>query len=237
LIGEKPTTGINRTQWDHALAWIALHASQNNSDHALRVLGPTFSGSAPSMARALADLRKPAGPSLTMFSSNTGTIRGCSPYRWLSEELSKSTTFPARFADFNQNDAIQVDRYFRYLRDQGHLLSEVAILSEDETAYGGLPDISLSPVNAPRTPRFRANPSYASDNAPLHLYYPRDISALRSAYQEQSIFASGGADSSNTARVVLQPQANQSTTIIPIRLLPLALQTQPLHRSPDVWDC
>lgn len=210
LIGEKPTTGINRTQWDNALAWIAAHASQNNSDRALRVLGPTFSGSAPSMARALADLRKPAG-----FFNNvllyTGTIRGCSPYRWLSEELSKSATFPARFADFNQNDAIQVDRYFRYLRDQGHILSEVAILSEDETAYGGLPDISLSPVNAPRTPQILCEPVYASDNAPLHLYYPRDISALRSAYQEQSIFASGGADSSNAARVVLQPQASQST--------------------------
>ncbi len=144
LVGEKPTTGINRTQWNNALTWIGLHANGNRGNRALRVLGPTFSGSAPSVARAIAEIgRQPSYFTNVLLYS--GTIRGCSSYRWLRDELSKSAAIPARFADFSQNDAIQVDRYFKYLRDQGHLLSEVAILSEDETAYGGLPDALFLP--------------------------------------------------------------------------------------------
>ena len=34
----------------------------------------------------------------------------------------------------------QINRFYRFLHDRGHSLSEVAIISEDETAYGGLPD-------------------------------------------------------------------------------------------------
>jgi hypothetical protein len=210
LVGEKPTTGINRIQWNNALAWIGQHADQKDSDRALRILGPTFSGSAPSVARALVDLR-----SQTAYFTNvllySGTVRGCSSYRWLKAELQKSSPVPARFSDFNQNDAVQVDRYFRYLQDQGHLLSEVAILSEDETAYGGLPDVPPTQGGAEPSAVTSCEPAYSPDNAPLHLYYPRDISALRSAYQEQSIFSSSASDNSTAAHVVLQPQASQST--------------------------
>jgi len=209
LVGEKPTTGINRIQWDNALTWIEQHANEDSSDRALRVLGPTFSGSVPSMARALIDLGKQPG-NFTNVLLYTGTIRGCSSYRWLRAELRNSAAIPMRFADFNQNDAIQVDRYFRYLRNQGHSVSEVALLSEDETAYGGLPDIPSTGTKETK-PEIACEPVYSPDNAPLHLYYPRDISALRSAYQEQSIFASPTAESSNTARVVLQPEAHEST--------------------------
>ena len=42
LVGEKPTTGINRVQWDNALKWIQEHVDKKQADHALRVLGPTF---------------------------------------------------------------------------------------------------------------------------------------------------------------------------------------------------
>ena len=210
VVGEKPTTGINRIQWDNALAWIQRHANEKGPDRALRVLGPTFSGSVPSMARALIDFGEHPGyfNNVLLY---TGTIRGCSSYRWLKAELRNSAAVPIRFADFNQNDAIQVDRYFRYLRDQGHSISEVAILSEDETAYGGLPDIPPSSGSTETGRGILCDPVYSPNNAPLHLYYPRDISALRSAYQEQSIFASPTAENSNAARVVLQPQAHEST--------------------------
>ena len=215
LVGEKPTTGINRVQWDNALKWIQEHAHTMEPDRALRVLGPTFSGSVPSVARALVD----SGGQTNSFSNvllYTGTIHGCSSFRWLVDELQKWDHVPVHVADFSQNDAIQVDRYFRYLRDRGHSVSEVAILSEDETAYGGLPDVPGASVGAkPAADDAKlvtaCEPSYPLDKAPLHLYYPRDISSLRSAYQEQSIFASPTADRSNTAHVVLQPQATKST--------------------------
>ena len=215
LVGEKPTTGINRVQWDNALKWIQEHADKKEADRALRVLGPTFSGSVPSVARALVN----AGGGASNFSNvllYTGTIHGCSSVRWLKGELQKWSPVPVRVADFSQNDAIQVDRYFKYLSDRGHSVSEVAILSEDETAYGGLPDVPAAvagakPAADSAEPVTACEPSYPLDKAPLHLYYPRDISSLRSAYQEQSIFASPTAEKSNTAHVVLQPQTARST--------------------------
>ncbi len=208
LVGEQPTTGINRVQWDNTLKWIQEHADKKNADRALRVLGPTFSGSAPSVVRALVD----PGGQASDFSNvllYTGAIHGCSSFRWLQDELQKWDTVPVRVANFRENDAIQIDRYFRYLSERGHSVSEVAILSEDQTAYGGLPDV-LSAVGGAK-PAAACEPSYPLDKAPLHLYYPRDISSLRSAYQEQSIFGSPTGDKSNTAHVVLQPQATRST--------------------------
>jgi hypothetical protein len=184
LVGEKPTTGINRIQWDNALKWIQEHMDKKEADRVLRVLGPTFSGSVPSVTRALVD---PGGQAST-FSNvllYTGTIHGCSSILDLKDELQKWDPVPVHVADFSQNDAIQVDRYFRYLRDRGHSVSEVAILSEDETAYGSLPDAPTAAVGAKHVSA--CEPSYPVDKAPLHLYYPRDISSLRSAYQEQSI--------------------------------------------------
>jgi hypothetical protein len=215
LVGEMPTTGINRVQWDNTMKWIQEHVDKKEADRALRVLGPTFSGSVPSVVRALID----PGGQASDFSSvllYTGTIHGCSSLRWLKDELQTWDRIHVDVRAFSQNDAIQIDRYFRYLSDRGHSVSEVAILSEDETAYGGLPDVPTSAITAkPATDEANrvtgCEPSYPLDKAPLHLYYPRDISSLRSAYQEQSIFASPTADKSNTAHVVLQPQTTTST--------------------------
>jgi hypothetical protein len=116
-------------------------------------------------------------------------------------------------ADFEENDSVQTNRLYRYLNDRGHRLSEIAILSEDETAYGGLPDA------APRTtePDSRGpeglpcSPEYYQNDRPVHLYYPRDISAIRSAYQEQSIFSQSTKSESggNQPRTVLRPESNQ----------------------------
>jgi hypothetical protein len=149
------------------------------------------------MVRALVDVgkQKPKN-SVTNVLLYTGTIRGCSAYAWLNGELSKPGGLPVRTADFEENDAIQIDRYFKYLTDRSHSLSEIAILSEDETAYGGLPDNHPletplpNPVQPQNLPPPSCDPAYDATNRPLHLYYPRDISALRSAYEEQSIFAS-----------------------------------------------
>ncbi len=206
LVAEKPTTGLNRIQWDNTLRWIDTNGDSSSRGQGLRILGPTFSGSVPSAVRAVIESSKQYPKTLPNVLLYTGTIRGCSAYARLKEELSKPGLPPVRTADFQENDAIQIDRYFEYLTRRGHALSEVAVLSEDETAYGGLPD---HPPDNRSQPQSTCDPGYDADNRPLHLYYPRDISALRSAYEEQSIFASS--DSSNAAHLVLQPQAARST--------------------------
>ena len=73
-----------------------------------------------------------------------------------------------------------LERYCRYLAIQGYGPDAIAVLSEDETAYG----------NAPTDASVPGGPSSClNDGGALRLYYPRDISALRTAYQTNSIFS------------------------------------------------
>jgi hypothetical protein len=231
VIAEKPTDGLNRTQWDNALHWIDKYASKTRPDKVLRVLGPNFSGSMPSFVRAL----EPTGMYAGTFSSTllyTGRIRGCASWRWLQRELNPPQStgalapttihLPVRIADFEENDSLQSDRFYRFLEDRGHRLSEVAVLSEDETAYGGLPDAGArlrdptsggGPDAAARSAERQltdqagsCSPDYAPSDRPVHLYYPRDISALRSAYQEQSIFSNSKSDASSAPHTVLRDE-------------------------------
>jgi hypothetical protein len=218
VVSETPTVGLNQIQWKNALAWIDNYASKARSDKVLRILGPTFSGSMPSVVRTLTGL-DPANSSFTSALLYSGRIRGCGSWRWLNAQLNGSTKLPVRTSDFDENDAIQIDRFFKWIAAQGHALSEVAVLSEDETAYGGLPDARARPTEATGTGAADASsaqlcePPYSPTNRPVHLYYPRDISAVRSAYEEQSIFSPTGAstDTSVTPHTVLHPEYEPTT--------------------------
>src|SRR5262249_46277943 len=61
----------------------------------------------------------------------------------------------------------------------------IAIISEDETAYGG----SKPNVNASASSRTDTAPPRGCLERALWLYYPRDISTLRDAYQSNSMFS------------------------------------------------
>ena len=216
LVAENPTSGLNQSQWKNALSWIDTYSNKKRADKALRILGPTFSGSMPSFVRSLQAIRadKSSFKSVLLYS---GRIRGCGSWLWLKKQLNRSgvNELPIRTSDFDENDAIEIDRFYRFVTDRGHALSEVAVLSEDETAYGGLPD-APAPTNI-----VPCEPIYPKENRPLHLYYPRDISAIRSAYQEQSIFSTGSSgETASTPHTVLQQQSdasqhNQTDTIEP----------------------
>jgi hypothetical protein len=80
------------------------------------------------------------------------------------------------------------NRFLCYLQHEGYDLKKVAILSEDETAFGNVarqPTKSAGPLSCENGKPGQAGPS------PIYLYYPRDIASLRSAYEQQSIFAAG----------------------------------------------
>jgi hypothetical protein len=218
VVGEEPTAGLNRIQWDNALHWIDGHASKSRPDKALRILGPNFSGSMPSFVRALEDTGMYAG-TFTSTLLYSGRIRGCASWRWLNRQLHPAPSsgappttvkLPVRAADFEENDALQTDRLYRYLKDRSYRLSEIAIISEDETAYGGLPDAAAHSSESEPGDNLPCNPEYHESDRPVHLYYPRDISALRSAYQEQSIFSAGGKSdgTSSQPHTVLRPESS-----------------------------
>jgi hypothetical protein len=190
VVGEEATQGIHSKQFRNAVAWIAaLRPKTATKIERLAILGPTFSGSFPSLARVLPeqlDLRTTRdGQRLAIYSGSVSGNRAAQAFQ---------NTFDSQvtFHSFVQNDDEILQRFCNYIiREQrGFEVGRVAIISEDETAYGS------SGVN--KTEDKSSRPVSESDKQnndcftkALKLYYPRDISALRAAYQTKSLFDVG----------------------------------------------
>src|SRR5712692_10364261 len=187
VVGEEATHGIHREQFRNALAWIAaLDPKKAFRIKRLAILGPTFSGSFPSLAQVLSEgkITEPLdlgtardGQRLAIYS---GSASGKDAAQGFQEQFRSQITFHS----FLQNDDEILRRFCNYITKEqpGFDPSRVAIISEDETAYG------KSGVEA--EPNAESDKTQCPDNA-LRLYYPRDISALRGAYQTKSLFEVG----------------------------------------------
>ena len=193
VVGEEPTHGIHRDQFRNAVAWItALKPKPDAKIGRVAVLGPTFSGSFPSLAQVLSEyeVRKrlglpapPGGQPLAMFSGSVSGKEAADGFQ--AQHKSQGT-----FHSFVQDDDEILQRFCNYIvREQhGFEVGRIAIISEDETAYGS------SGVNkAPEDSSGHKSEGEDADcfSKALKLYYPRDISALRSAYQNKSLFDTG----------------------------------------------
>jgi len=186
VVGEEATHGIHRDQFQNALAWIAaLQPGSRATGERVAILGPTFSGSLPSLTQALSQpavasqLQMPPadGQPLAIYSgsvSNTPAAKG----------FQRTFGGHIRFHSFLQDDDTVFRRFCGYIgREQfGFSPVRIAILSEDETAYG-----AWSPPKEKAEDPAPGRNCYTNS---LKLYYPRDISALRGAYQAKSLFES-----------------------------------------------
>lgn len=86
VVGEDPTRGIHTEQFENALAWIdKLEGLQGNQRGRTAILGPTFSGSFPSLAKLLSigesekylsDIRGDSSVPLAIYSENLGEATG-----------------------------------------------------------------------------------------------------------------------------------------------------------------
>ena len=189
LVGEEATHGIRKEQFRNALKWIqALGGVNRGSSRHLGILGPTFSGSLPSLTQLLAEPETAAGVGVGTTSEplliHSGSVTGKDP----AETFQRLNGSKLIFHSFLHDDDDILAQFCKYLgRDKSKSLPRrIAILSEDETAYG---KFGVEPeVDGKKPP---ADPSLVCRNEALYLYYPRDISALRGAYQTRSLFDAG----------------------------------------------
>jgi hypothetical protein len=180
VVGEEATHGIHREQFYNALEWITtLQQRAEINWKQLAVLGPTFSGSLPSVAEVLSKIKAPLELQQNRTKQKLAIFSGS-----VSSNISASVfqhTFNDQivFHSFVQSDDEILRRFCNYImREQsGFDPSKMAIISEDETAYGGSGIDSSGGAACP--------------NDALRLFYPRDISALRGAYQAKSLFDLG----------------------------------------------
>jgi hypothetical protein len=246
IVGEEPTQGIHRDQFQNATAWIAALEANEVDRHRLPpiILGPTFSGSVYSLVDLVTDPEIEQSPAPGRSSGEerlriySGNITGNKAMGWTTSVLRAK----ADFASFQRSDGFLISRYCEYLTQSDFDLSRLAILSEDQTAYGSEVSRSRSIDLNDVVPRSDADsdPTESSDaglthcnlnltsnganavnrnaifHQPLRVYYPRDISGLRAAYQSESIF-NASHSSKNGQRTlapdIADPQTNQHDSI------------------------
>ena len=186
VVGEQPTGGLNQAQWNKAIELMSDTQGQKPawpvaSDKTLRILGPSFSGSLPSLDRGLRGSFVEFDSALILSGAITGS-RSVESFsdRWRNPP---KAGLRADFGSLQENDELQMDRFVRYLHGQHTDAREIAILSEDETAY-------TDSYSQPGFAHKSGLDGCHKGHCPVRLSYPRDISALRSAYREQSMFAS-----------------------------------------------
>jgi hypothetical protein len=210
VVGEEPTSGIHKRQFENAARWI--NALQPAEKGKVKILGPTFSGSLPSLAQSLDEDLSPAIPKRGEEPANplaiySGGITSESGVAWFKDRM--KARFPAlQFRSFQESDTQLLKDYRLYLAHQGFEMRRLAIVSEDETAFGEFDDEANSAVCKPAEKEGKSaleeeqprtgdsKPASRTDKwiGPACLFYPRDISALRAEYQKQSIFGGGSGD-------------------------------------------
>lgn len=190
VVGEDATHGIHKEQFRSALAWISILRSNADQQKPLAILGPTFSGSLPSLAQVLSEktITAQLGLDQTRSGQQLAIYSGSVSSKHAAQAFHNTFQPNVTFYSFVQNDDEILGRFCNYMRreQRGFEPERVAIISEDETAYGG------SGVETEEAEQPNSYENSCAEKA-LKLYYPRDISALRGAYQTKSLFDAGTA--------------------------------------------
>lgn len=209
VVGEQPTGGIDDVQFEHAWQWL-ITLQPCFVERQVSVLGPTFTGSLPSLARELelqtqgssknarGSNTKQHAEDLNSIVVNSGSVTSDKAVDRFNQFLSwlkadRNMRGPVEFHTFSEGDTVITDRFLCYLLHDGYDLSRVAILSEDQTAFGHQ---SWDPET--EGSKLKCGDQEVNDHR-LFLYYPRDIATLRSAYEKQSIFSAGKQESNPNA--------------------------------------
>jgi hypothetical protein len=168
LVGETPTSGINRVAFDRAWTYateladrtLPICGTRNSPKQCVGIVGPSFTGSLPSL-RLLLD-RKHAGsdPHRTIVIS--GAVTG-------EESNTRQLRDGAPFCTTVETDQNSWEVFRQFLNHQsmidGEILRHFALLGEDETEYG----------NGKRLPE---------GERVLTLRFPRGIARIRNSTEE-----------------------------------------------------
>jgi hypothetical protein len=192
VVSETPTGGIRKTQFRNAV--LLLHGLLGpEQPRVMRILGPTFSGSLQSLAELLQNCatsppRYPcSGEHRVVINSGTVTSRdGVTKFSAVFNDNRDHITFHT-LQEYDENAEYL---FQKYACRHDYQTARIAVLSEDETAYG-----NMGPDREPGDGAGgNSNDGKCSSSDVLHLYFPRDISQLRSAYQKAALSDSSSAN-------------------------------------------
>jgi hypothetical protein len=218
LVGETPTGGINRLQFRNAMAAIEDLCSKGCDDAPLKggskklfILGPMFSGSLYSL-RAIVDEAKRAP--FSSIDVRSGTTTDDDTIQWFRDkEQGNSVTFQS----FQKSSTDALQDVLGFACSQNYQADEIAVLSEDETAYGNASPNENQSSDANTESSGKAVCSIEEKRGKdrvLRLNFPRDFSALRNAYQRDlQASSSGSSTPRSTLRLNLEDQGNDDDSV------------------------
>ncbi|MGA2136784.1 MAG: hypothetical protein ABSH50_31220 [Bryobacteraceae bacterium] len=204
LVSETPTGGIQEKEFGHALCLVdprrecspdAKQTAGSQRIAGLRILGPTFSGSLASLERLLAGAPAPGSQAASIYSGTITSRKAVLDFAGHERDLNM------RFISFQESDEVMLQRFIDFLAGNAagfwdfrrYVAKNIAILSEDETAYGGGPPSGAADRKARDDPNYCETDDGKSDfYCVLKLTFPREISQLRAAYQDNAAGPSSG---------------------------------------------
>ena len=206
LVAETPTAGVNKTQFHQALC--AIKAISRGEDcnaplprGTLSIMGPTFSGALYSLAFLLRDEVQGSFSNVVIHSGTASSQTTIGYFNSFLTDPENIRSLHIEFRTFQESYEYALDRMVRFACQQGYRAGEVAVVSEDETAYGSADWVSAAkhPGAEVQSSERRQSGQHpcANVNEVLHLYFPRNIAQLRSAYQHD-LQAQNSSDSSKT---------------------------------------
>jgi hypothetical protein len=199
VVGETPTGGLHIEQVENALnirQSILADASPGLAEaKVLRIYGPAFSGSLSPLDAILNAQPHDRFSTILIRSGTISSYRAVHDFcESISREWPDSKAKPDHngrpdFATFQFSDAYQEFYLSIFFSNRNHLHSHVAVLSEDETAFGNQEATKQAqrPNGAEKQSTEAFDPCPAEPPPPVfpfvRLYFPREIAQLRDAYQ------------------------------------------------------
>jgi hypothetical protein len=169
LAGESPTNGINKEEFQKAIDYVTANGDKADP---IKIVGPSFSGSLAPLAR---DLRMRFPDGIPAFHIVSGLVTSQAAIRHFHDEVPGVS-----YESVIDNDERSNNLLFSYAREMWHIGKgrRIGILAEDETAYGG--SIQIPSRSPELSPGAEIDP-----HDWITFRYPREVSRLRNAYQEE----------------------------------------------------
>jgi hypothetical protein len=187
LIGETPTAGIHRLQFANAMRYMKeIDRSQYDPQDPriltspVRVLGPSFSGSAYSLLSFLEQYKCKSGQCFHLVSSSA-TRRGSLDALHASKII--------ELKEVMHDDDYSLTHFLDFVKRLGFTPWEVALLTEDTTEYGQVEDTSSDPAGGQA--KDTGQPLKPLQKV-LTITFPRELAQLRNAYPDPKALSPGG---------------------------------------------
>ena len=189
VVAETPTSGIRKTQFRNAVSLIDRLFESKPPD-VLRIPGPTFSGSMQSLAELLTCSESSIAYPCTKVNGvaiNSGTVTGRDSVVTFNAIFNPGETSPGLpgtatdtnkhqrkiiFHTLQEYDENAEALFLKFACERDYQPKRIAVLSEDETAYGNNPSGQSAGKSA------NCDDPDSLEPAILHMYFPREISQL-----------------------------------------------------------